>query len=71
MDHSNDQRFDKVSRDEPCPICGKPNWCLIAKDGGAAICPRTPEGAVKDLGEAGFLHLLNKERCTKVTVPLG
>lgn len=48
----------RVSTATPCPICGKPDWCLISADGTAAICPRTEAGAVKDLGDAGYLHRL-------------
>ncbi len=52
----------RVSRAHPCPICGKPDWCLVSADGAVAICPRTPEGALKDLGEAGYLHAVDPER---------
>jgi len=49
----------RVSRQEPCPICGKPDWCLICGQPGhieAAICPRTESG--RRIGEAGWLHVL-------------
>lgn len=49
--------YIRATRTTRCPICRKPDWCLIARDGSAAICPRTPEGG-KWLGEAGFLHKL-------------
>lgn len=52
--------FIKVSRSNRCPICGKPDWCLIAKDGAAAICPRVPEGALKYVDKAGYLHKLSE-----------
>lgn len=48
--------WKRVNSQNPCPICGKTNWCLIAADGSAAICPRTEEGSVRDLGDAGYLH---------------
>ncbi len=48
----------RVTKRRPCPICSKPDWCLIAVDGAAVICPRTPEGAVRQCGEAGYLHRL-------------
>lgn len=60
--------FARVSRKSPCPICGKPDWCMIAKTGEFAICPRVPEGAVKWLGEAGYLHKLT-ERNTPRRIP--
>ncbi len=47
-----------------CPICGKPDWCLVdaddPEDPAAAICPRVPSG--RDLGEAGYLHILDRFR---------
>jgi len=50
----------RVSRDRRCPICGRPDWCLIAADGSAAICARTK--SAKRCGEAGWLHRLGDER---------
>lgn len=50
--------FQRVNREAPCPICGKPDWCLVAQDGSAAICARVDRGAVKLCGEAGWLHRL-------------
>lgn len=55
---STDDKMCRVSRQNPCPICGKPDWCLVAPDGSAAICQRVTEGAVKKCGEAGWLHVL-------------
>lgn len=51
-------RMNRVSRQNPCPICGKPDWCLVADDGSAAICPRTQEGSAKKCGDSGYLHIL-------------
>ena len=44
----------------PCPVCGKPDWCLVAEDGSAAICARIEEGSVKRCGDAGWLHILRE-----------
>ena len=57
------QSMIRVSKKRPCPICGKPDWCLTAPDGSAAICPRIAEGSVKLCGEAGFLHVLRDHPC--------
>jgi len=48
----------RVSKDNPCPICGRPDWCLVAEDGSAAICKRIEEGSAKKAGDAGYLHIL-------------
>lgn len=50
----------RAHRGTPCPICGKPDWCLIAPDGGAAICARTESS--KRCGDAGWLHRLREDR---------
>lgn len=57
----------RVSREHPCPVCGKPDWCLYTADGDAAICPRTESG--RDLGEAGFLHRLREDPAHPLPAP--
>ncbi len=52
------EKMQRVSRANPCPVCGKPDWCLVAGDGSAAICQRIQEGSVKSCGNAGYLHIL-------------
>ena len=52
------EKMRRVSRRTPCPVCGRPDWCLVAKDGSAVICPRVAEGSVKKCGDAGYLHIL-------------
>ncbi len=32
------EKLQHVGRENPCPVCGKPDWCLAAADGSAAIC---------------------------------
>jgi len=49
------RKWEPVSRTKPCPVCGKPDWCVHVE--GGTICPRTPEGSVRDLGSAGYLHV--------------
>ena len=51
----------RVSNARPCPVCHKPDWCLVAADGSAAICARVLEGSVKRCGEAGWLHRLRHD----------
>jgi phage/plasmid primase-like uncharacterized protein len=48
--------WNRVSREKRCPICGRPDWCVVTKDGTAAICARTE--SAKRCGEAGWLHRL-------------
>jgi hypothetical protein len=52
------EKMRRVSKRNPCPICGKPDWCLLAQDMSAAICARVEENSVKKCGAAGYLHIL-------------
>ena len=45
--------WQRVSKRRPCPICGKPDWCLVGTDGGA-ICARVE--SPHSQGEAGWYH---------------
>jgi 5S rRNA maturation endonuclease (ribonuclease M5) len=49
-------RCIRVNRKRPCPICGKPDWCLLDPNGRFAICPRIP--SPRRAGEAGYVHYL-------------
>lgn len=44
----------RVSAQRLCPVCHKPDWCLVAPDGSAAICQRVE--SEKQCGGAGWLH---------------
>lgn len=46
--------FRRVSRREPCPICGKPDWCSVRSDG-AIHCMRT-ESARPARNGPGWWH---------------
>jgi hypothetical protein len=55
--------WQRVTRARPCPICGRPDWCLYvgpAIDPEAVICPRVE--SAKRAGEAGWLHVLRRDR---------
>jgi hypothetical protein len=53
--------WQRVSHQKHCPVCKKPDWCMIRKDGAAAICARVYDGCKKDLGEAGYLHVFGNQ----------
>ena len=52
--------FLRVSRTHPCPVCGKPDWCLVSREGGddpvSALCRRVE--ADHHWGDAGWFHQL-------------
>ncbi len=46
----------RASRKQPCPVCGKPDWCSLSRDGEIAICMRKVSGHPTQNG--GHLHHL-------------
>ena len=63
----------EVSGSEPCPICDKPDWCLVSADGSAAICSRIE--SPRRAGNAGYIHRLRDDldfqpRLRVRTIPL-
>jgi len=34
--------LSRVTRRHPCPVCGKPDWCLASPDGTRVLCMRQP-----------------------------
>lgn len=42
------------SRSSPCPICGKPDWCLTDRARGLTICQRVE--SPRRIGDAGYMH---------------
>ena len=52
------ERFHKVSRREPCPVCGHADWCVVSNDGGTAICFRTESSRPHSKG--GWIHVLKR-----------
>lgn len=53
-------QYMRVNKQTPCPICGKHDWCLIARDGTHAICARTEHGGTF-CGEPGWKHKIDGE----------
>jgi len=52
----------RVSREHPCPVCGKPDWCSVTADGGFCVCMRVAEGSRKRSANGGFVHVLREDR---------
>ena len=49
----------RVSKRNPCPVCGKHDWCLISQDGKAAICARIESDKPAGNKGAGWIHTLD------------
>ncbi len=61
------EKMRPVSASNPCPVCKKPDWCLVAPDGSAAICQRVE--SAKRCGDAGWLHRLAEPAPTRPPAP--
>jgi hypothetical protein len=48
----------RVSRSCRCPVCGRPDWCLVARDGRYAVCMRVESARAARGGAGGWVHLL-------------
>ena len=47
-------KYRRVTKANKCPLCQHDSWCLVARDGSAVICTRTPNA--QPWGESGFFH---------------
>ena len=52
--------FVTVSREHPCPICEKPDWCSASRDGRVVCCGRVDQGSIRQNDDGRFLHFLWK-----------
>lgn len=57
--------YRRVSQRHRCEVCGRPDWCLLSRDGTSVICARVPDGAERyitglDGEHVGYLHRTGK-----------
>ncbi len=46
----------RVTKKNPCPVCEKPDWCVVSDNGQLAICMRVPSD--RETKNGGYLHRL-------------
>ena len=61
------QELIRVGRDYPCPICGKPDWCLVFADQSKAVCARKIDPDKPQFGSAGTIYDLDPQKAKNVT----
>lgn len=66
--------YRRVSRQHRCLVCGRPDWCLLGRDGSAVVCSRVPDGSEKylvdpDGNHVGWLHRTGKAPVEYVAPP--
>lgn len=57
--------FQRVSLEQQCPICGKPDWCLLSQDKQVAICSRIESPKLAGRAGAGWLHFLDEHATSR------
>lgn len=57
--------WHNVSTKEPCPICGKTDWCSVSDNHVTAICRRVPSEKMTPTG--GYVHRLAGEAKVQVS----
>lgn len=55
-------QWHRITKNEPCPVCGRIKYCLINDNGSAVLCTKQPSD--HPVGEAGYLHVLDPEHNT-------
>ena len=60
-----DSEWVRADGNRRCPVCGKFDWCVIAVNGSAAICPRTEDKAVAYIEGSGWLHKFGDDTTPK------
>src|SRR4051812_2683488 len=59
----------RVRRGEPCPVCGRATWCLLANSGRYVVCMRTESERPARNSMGGWVHRWNGETCEPAIQP--
>ena len=59
-------RWVRISRSQPCEVCGKPDWCTRSHDGKIAGCMRVEND--RPMTNGGWLHILEASENTGVAL---
>lgn len=58
--------WNRVSKQNPCPICEKPDYCSVAQDGSVANCMRVPSDWECKGSSGGWIHKLQPDVIQRV-----
>lgn len=50
----------RITKDKPCPVCGREKFCMRNANWSAILCTKEPSD--HQVGEAGWLHVLDPKR---------
>jgi len=60
-----ESEWKRVTPSNPCPVCSKTDWCSVAMNGSAVICPRVETNSVAYIEGSGWLHKFGENPNTK------
>lgn len=52
--------WNRIKKDNPCPVCGREKYCMVNDNGSAVLCTKEP--SAHPVGEAGWLHVLDPKQ---------
>lgn len=52
--------WNRITKDDPCPVCGREKYCMVNDNGSAVLCTKEPSD--HPVGDAGWLHVLDPKR---------
>lgn len=55
------QKWMRCTRKHPCPICGKPDWCVYLNDGSIVLCMRKENGHPSSGDAGGWVYRMGTE----------
>jgi putative DNA primase/helicase len=59
---ANGRAWKDVTRSNPCPICGKPDWCSVSQDGDVVMCRRQGDAGQRKVDKAGVDYYIHRLR---------
>lgn len=60
----------RVTRDNPCPICDKPDNCTVSSNGMFVWCGRISDGSIRQNNGGQYLHRLSNDRQLPIRLPV-
>jgi hypothetical protein len=57
--------WNRITKDRPCPVCGRLKYCMVNDNDSAVLCTKEPSD--HPVGEAGWLHVLDPKRNRQYT----
>lgn len=63
------RKWNRVSKSEPCCICGRPDFCTVSEDGAVAHCQRVESDKPATGSLGGWIHKTGREPMDVASLP--